>query len=508
MLTMTQIDYIRKAFFEEGLNISQIAKTFSCDRKTVRKYLAIEDFNQPFPKAKRVTEQPKLDSFKAVIDTWLTEDLKHRRKQRHSARRVFDRLLSDVSGFNCSYRTVAAYVKLKKEQLYKPIKGALPLLHKAGEAQVDFGTADFYENGLLCTGHYLNLSFPASNAGYFQLFKGENQECLFEGLRTIFEHLGGVPPRLWFDNASTIVKKILKYGERDLTASFLRFKQHYNFTAVFCNPSSGNEKGNIENKVGYHRRNFFVPVPSFESLVAYNEELLEKAVADHQRDHYRFNNTIDELHKKDKNVLLHLPAVPYDCSRYETLKTDLYGKFKYGSTFHTYSTAPKYAASRILVQFTASAVIPLDESMRPITKHKRLYGDFKQEQMDWIPYLTQLSRCPSALKYSGIYEMLPNPVQDYLEKVDKPGQRNVLKVLAKLSQENGFARAVDSIAEAIRRDRTDLDSLLTLHKYLKPVHMPETMDVSQLALPELPTFSFEASQYDTMLLSPKAVAKC
>ncbi|SEI93901.1 hypothetical protein SAMN05660742_1141, partial [Propionispira arboris] len=62
MLTMTQIDYIRKAFFEEGLNISQIAKTFSCDRKTVRKYLAIEDFNQPFPKAKRVTEQPKLDS--------------------------------------------------------------------------------------------------------------------------------------------------------------------------------------------------------------------------------------------------------------------------------------------------------------------------------------------------------------------------------------------------------------------------------------------------------------
>ena len=104
--------------------------------------------------------------------------------------------------------------------------------------------------------------------------------------------------------------------------------------------------------------------------------------------------------------------------------------------------------------------------------------------------------------------MLPNPVQDYLNKLDKPGQRNVMKVLAKLSQENGFARAVDSIAEAIRRDRTDLDSLLTLHEYLKPVHMPETMDTSQLALPALPTFSFEVSQYDSMLISPKAVAKC
>ena len=74
--------------------------------------------------------------------------------------------------------------------MYRPGKSALPLEHKAGEAQVDFGSADFYENGRLYSGKYLNLSFPSSNAGYIQLFKGENMECLLEGLVAIFKRIG------------------------------------------------------------------------------------------------------------------------------------------------------------------------------------------------------------------------------------------------------------------------------------------------------------------------------
>lgn len=501
---MTQIDHIRKSFFEEGRTITEIAKIFSCDRKTVRKYISVENFNQPTPRLKSNSGQPKLDPFKAIIDEWLTDDLNYRRKQRHTAWRVYKRLEKEVIGFNCSYRTVSAYVKRKKEQLYKPSKGVLPLEHKPGEAQVDFGTADFYENGELYTGHYLNLSFPASNAGYFQLFKGENQECLFEGLQRIFERLGGVPPRLWFDNASTVVTKILKQGERNLTTAFLRFKQHYNFTSVFCNPYAGHEKGNVESKVGYHRRNFFVPVPRFANLTEYNRQLLEEAVADHEREHYRFNDDISRLHEADKGVLLPLPLTDFDCSRYETVKVDLYGKFKLDSPLYSYSTAPKYAASRVLVQITSNEVIPLDESARPITRHKRLYGDYKQEQMDWLPYLTQLSRCPGALKYSGIYKLLPEPLQDYLAGLDKSSQGKVLKVLAKLSEESGFDRAVSSVSEAVKHNRKDLDSLLVLHEYLKPLASPQSMDLSQMALPELPAFLFPVSQYDDML-SPKAV---
>jgi len=105
----------------------------------------------------------------------------------------------------------------KKEIFGKKQAGRLPLEHIPGEAQLDFGSADFYENGTIYSVKYLNLSFPYSNQGYTQLFKGENQECLFEGMNTIFEHIGGVPTRIWFDNTSTIMTKVMKNGERNLT---------------------------------------------------------------------------------------------------------------------------------------------------------------------------------------------------------------------------------------------------------------------------------------------------
>ena len=96
-----------------------------------------------------------------------------------AAKRVHRRLEGAYPDFDCSYRTVASYVKEKKRAIYSDVRAAPPLEHKAGEARVDFGSADFYENGTLCSGKYLNVSFPYSNAGYLQLFKGENRECLF-----------------------------------------------------------------------------------------------------------------------------------------------------------------------------------------------------------------------------------------------------------------------------------------------------------------------------------------
>jgi transposase len=175
----------------------------------------------------------------------------------------------------------------RRRERYQEINAALPLEHRWGEAQADFGEADFVENGMLCHGAYLVVSFPKSNAGYLQLFGGQNLECLLTGLIAIFNHFGGLPTKMWFDNASTMVSRILKNGERKLTDGFLRFQEHFGFEAVFCNPASGNEKGNVENKVGYHRRNLLVPIPELKSIEAYNEELLKRCEVDHRREHYR-----------------------------------------------------------------------------------------------------------------------------------------------------------------------------------------------------------------------------
>lgn len=500
MLTMTQVKNIRKMYFEEGKNISQIARETGFDRKTVKRYLDKDDWNKDLPKVKKEATFPKLDQYKPDIDTWLIEDKMARRKQRHTAKRIYDRLVNKYKDdFDCSYRTVAGYVAMKKREIFGEKKGFLPLEHIPGEAQVDFGDADFYENGKLYNGKYLNLSFPYSNKGYTQIFKGENQECLFEGLKTIFEHIGGVPTRIWFDNASTIVAKVMKGEGRTLTDDFLRFMEHYRFEAAFCNVNAGHEKGNVENKVGYHRRNMLVPIPRFESIIEFNKNLLFKCEEDAKREHYRKEGTIEELYKDDAAALLELPKVEFDTSKYITVKTNGYGKFLLNKNLHEYSVAPKYANEYILVKLTAFHVIVLDENYREIVRHERLYGDYKQQSMKWFPYLNQLARRPGALKYTGIYQMLPQPVKEYIENLSKQDKGKVLKAIADLTKRSSFEKAVETVSAALSYRATDVDSLINLHKclhekvlQLEPIRLPEH-------IPQLKRYEPNLIAYDKSL---------
>ncbi len=501
MLTMAQIHSIRKMFFEEGKNISQIARETGFDRKTIRLYINKNDWNKK-PVLEQLPKQncPKLNPYKEIIDEWLLADKKARRKQRHTAKRVYDRLVEEYDGsFDCSYRTVAAYVAEKKSEIFKQKEGYLPLEHLQGEAQVDFGDADFYENGALFSGKYLNLSFPYSNKGYFQLFRGENQECLFEGLIAIFNHIVGVPNRLWFDNTKTIVTKILKGGGRDLTDSFLRFQEHYGFEAAFCNPDAGHEKGSVEGKVGYHRRNMLVPIPEFSSLQVFNEELLAKCDKDALRGHYRYNETISKRFERDKEVLLKLPEVALDVARYCIVKTNGYGRFCLNKGLHEYSISPKYANASVLIKITSSEVIPLSESHREIVRHKRLYGKYKQQSMQWLPYLQQLSLRPSAFKYSGIYTLFPEQMRAYLDRCNKEDKGKILRIIASLTEKSGFEAAVKTIEKALCYDAVDVDSLLNLYrqiyhniKELPPINTSKN-------LPKLEQVKPDFSKYDAVL---------
>lgn len=268
---MTQIHHIRKLYFEEGMTISDIAKATNHDRKTIRAKLNMDDWNQEIPVIDQdKKDYPSLEPFKEIITHWIEEDKHRKRKQRHTATRIYNRLKQEFPDTFClSYRTVAGFVATVKEKVFgQKQQSALPLEHNAGEAQSDFGDAEFYLDDKQYQGKYLNLSFPQSNQGYLQLFKGENQQCLFEGMSAIFDHIGGVPPKVWFDNTKTIVTKILKGGNRNLTDDFLRFQAHYQFEAVFCNANAGHEKGSVETKVRYHRNNMLVPIPRIKDLDA------------------------------------------------------------------------------------------------------------------------------------------------------------------------------------------------------------------------------------------------
>lgn len=253
MLHMNQIDEI-KDLQRRGYGPYQIATRLGIDRKSVSKYMGQEDFNVSPETPKHLPS--KLDPWKPTIDSWLEEDRRMRYKQRHTAKRVHDRLQEEYPDtYRCSYPLVQRYVRVQKAAQGRRRQGALELVWAPGESQADFGEADLLEGGEKISVKYLCLSFPNSNAGYEQTFRGETAECVAQGLKDIFEHLGGVPPLLVFDNTTGVGRRIRdKVSFADL---FLRFKCHYGFTVRFCNPDSGHEKGHVENKVGYVRRNVY-----------------------------------------------------------------------------------------------------------------------------------------------------------------------------------------------------------------------------------------------------------
>ena len=504
MLAMDKIYDIRNRFYRKGETVTEICEATKHDPKTINKYLDKTDFNQKKPQPEsEIRLCPKLDAFKPLIDKWLVEDLEAPRKQRHTAKRVYMRLKTEDEAkntFDCSYRLVAQYVAHKKTELKLTRKeGYIPLEHSPGEAQADFGAARFHEDGKQWEGKYLTISFPYSNYGLSQLNYGENTECLFEGMVAIFEYIGGVPREIWFDNTSTIVTEIIKGKEPKVRERFRRFQEHYGFKAVFVAPGKGNEKGSVENKVGYSRRNFMVPVPRFISLADYNKQLLTTCADDGDREHYVKSDDIQELFKEDIASLKPLPQTPFDTSNIVTPTTNGYGKFTLNEGKHQYSVSPAYANKTVYVKLTSSHVIVMDTDYNDIVTHRRLYGDEKDEQMDWLLYLKFIARRPRSLRNSGIFDMMPDTVKEYIESCSNKDTGKILKALSELTERSGFDSAIGTVEQAILYEAKDADSLKNLYRRLYS-NIPELPPLKkQIGIPEVNANAINLSDYDGFL---------
>lgn len=493
VLTMAELDDIRYKFFDKGKNISQINKETGHARQTIRNAISQKTFQfKPISKKLSVT---KLAPYYEIIDKWLIEDKQFKKKQRHTAQRVYNRLVELYPDFAVSYRTVAYYFKLKNKEIWQS-NGFLPLQHTGGEAQVDFGKAEYFENGQRVQGSYVVMSFPYSNGGYSLLFPGEALECLLEGMKQIFDHIGCVPSKIWFDNAASVVVKIKENGERVLTEGFMRFKNHYNFSTSFCNPASGHEKGNVENKVGYIRRNLLVPAPAFKDIETFNIQQLAKCDKDMERLHYKKNQPISELFSQEKAMMMLLPSEEYEVCRYDSCKADLYGKIRLDKK--VYSTSPSLAGSVVTVKQKAHHVEILDQSLRVVVKHKRLYGS-QNESMCWLPYLSQLARKPGAIKYTPIYELLPEPLKSYLDSANKRECGMIFKAIADLTRTNNFEKTILAVSQTLERGVTDTDSIVaTFNRINAPeLKLPE-LNLSD-DIPQLPSAIFKSSCYDEFM---------
>lgn len=410
MLAMAQKHYIKYLRDQKDLPITQIAEQLGINWRTAKKYADQSNWNEN-KLLKKQSKFPIMEPYREQVDTWLMEDKARPRKQRHTAKRIYDRLVEEY-GFKGSERTVRYYVAKRKMELQ--IGEAEPYIrleHPGGEAQVDFGTFQAVIGGKVVERKMLILSYPYSNAAFVFVSPRENTECFLEGLKYLFEQSGGVPKRIWFDNLATAVVSIKKDGKRVLTREFEKFSLHYRFTPVFCNPGKGNEKGNVENKVGYIRRNWCVPLPSARNLKELQSYFNLKALEDLEKTHYSKGTRQLELCLNEKDKLLELPLVPYEVFRLENVKANGYGEIVVDQKRVKVPTI--HAGETLWVRVWWDRIDIIDQQYTLVMTLPRVYEE-DPTSIDLSVHLKPFLRKPKALSYSSVLAFLPDKTKAFL----------------------------------------------------------------------------------------------
>jgi len=215
----------------------------------------------------------------------------------------------------------------------------------------------------------------------------------------------------------------------------------------FCNPDAGHEKGHVENKVGYVRRNFFVPIPEVSNLERWNQGLLLRMEEDFGRPHYKKGLTIGELWAEDRRHLSPLPDKPFLVERLERARTNGYGKFCLDGR-HWYSSAPEYADRLVTAGIRAHNVVVYREDGRPLSVHPRSYGETRTDTSDYATSLETLLRRPGAWANSPFRAGLNDSLRDHLDALEKADRRRVLAAFSESATAFGFEVALESLQEA------------------------------------------------------------
>jgi transposase len=441
---MSQINSIRE-MRKAGYSVAKIAREAKVDEKTVRKYLKMEDFSPKVPEVKREVA-PKLNPYKPTILKWLEEDKGNWAKQRHTAQKIHDRLVQEFDDYDCSYPTLVRYVRSVRQEHIEAHRGTLELVWHPGQAQADFGELECYEEGVKVRKRFFVISFPHSNVEFTQIFNGETAECICQGLQDVFEFIGGVPSTVVIDNASGAGRRI--GSEITETELFKRFRAHYGFSIRFCTPASGWEKGHVENKIGSVRRNRFVPLPHINDIEEFNKALIAKAMHELKKAHYKKHQSLESLFNEDLKALQDLPSARFNVCRFEFIKADTYGKVRVSGN-HYYSSCPEFSRQVVLVGIRAHFIEVYDKEHNILVTHRRRFGKQRTDEVDPSTSLAVLTRNIGAWSNSGIREVLPPFLKEYLDNLEREELKSAVRAMSALKNEYGLEHAIEALSTAV-----------------------------------------------------------
>src|SRR5215472_6885976 len=372
--------------------ISKRAACRACELhwQTLHKILANEE-PAPFrPKAPRA--KPRLGPFLPIIQQILEADRHAPAKQRHTAERIFQRL-RDEHGYTGCASTVRAAVHDWRQSRAEVF---VPLAHPPGEAQVDFGHAEVVIAGEQVTAAFFVLTLPHSDAFFVRAYPKECTESFQDGHVQAFDHFGGVPTHISYDNSKVAVAAVTGARGRAPTREFLRLASHFLFAYRFCRVRRPNEKGHVEAMVGFARRNFLVPVPAADSWEALNVVLAERCRQDLSRKVRGKDKPKGELLADERGSLRPLPASGFEARRVEFADASSLSLVRFDGNDYSVPTAYAHHPITIVGGLDEVRLVCRD---RLVARHRRLWGK-EHVTFDPVHYLALLERKPGAFDHA------------------------------------------------------------------------------------------------------------
>lgn len=410
------MDYfnIREAHFIQKWGIRRIAREYGLSRNTVRKYVADGALPQYHQSVDRSC--PVLGPYIEVIDELIKKDLEKKPKERFTGH-TFYKYLRDDYGYARSENTLRKYFCQRRRELAGCTKVIVPLCHPPnGEAQVDWIediTVVINGEQTIVQGFCMRLNY--SKKPFVKVYPSMEMECWLDGHRSGFEHFGGIPSRITYDNPKVAVTKVLKGRKRVENSTFTTFKGYYGFNTFYCMIGTPEEKGGVENSVGYIRRNFFVPTLECDTIDDINRKLLVTCCEEDERLPQGSKELIGVAFEAEKGAMHELPLRPYDCCRVKHVK--IAGKTATFSFQKNYYSVPmKYIYRTLTLKVYPDKLVVCDES-EVAAVHQRLHNVEYEHMLDPVHYLPCLKTKPALLEYGKPFVewRLPIEFDQYFE---------------------------------------------------------------------------------------------
>ena len=504
---MDERERIRRAFFDEHRSRKWIERELHHDRLTINR--ALRDAIPPKYQRTVPRTSPMLGTWRERIDVLWAENETLPRKQRLTAKRIFD--VIEPEGYCGSARSVRSYIQFK-HKADKPPPIFLKLDYDPGvDIQVDWGEAVTVIAGEDEHTQFLLMRACYSRKIFVRAYPTQKQESFLDGLASGFEYFGGVFKTLWFDNLKTAVQDVLKGKTRRENRHFTAFRSHYLFDAVFCTPGEGHEKGGVENGIGYTQRNLFSPLLVARNYQDLNEQLLKACQADDQRTVTGQSGLIAQAWEAEHGLLKPLPSHRFPCCSTVELTLDGYGLI----TFETnrYSVPVEKARKLLTVKaYPYSVNIINTQSNEVIASHPRNYGK-GQEVIDPVHFLPLLEQRTGAFDHSRAMRLLRADLPPIFEKLltqlqrdDGRGVREFVRILRLLEKHSMNALTV-VVKEALDLGAISRDAIeLILHTHNQPASLAAPLDPAKLPVQALLAASDAALTpnihlYDTLLVA-------